>query len=129
MFNIPSGSNEPTLMVSDYILVSTRTEGRVPASGDIIVFHYPADQRADYVKRVVGLPGDRVQLRSGQLYINDVTATMKYIGNASGKLLAISNGVIQSNSECPRDQHSRWAIIGTTHKTAGIPGLVTSPPV
>ena len=89
-FNIPSGSMRPTLFVGDYIFVSkyaygygrfslpyslSVASGRIfsaePARGDVVVFRVPKD-RVDYVKRVVGLPGDRIQLKEGELFINDV---------------------------------------------------------
>jgi len=69
-FHIASASNMPTLSVSDYVLADTRHPGAVPAYGDIVVFRTPHDPKVDYVKRVVGLPGDRVQLREGILYLN-----------------------------------------------------------
>lgn len=88
-FNIPSGSMKPNLLVGDYLFVSKYTygysrysfpfgivpiEGRVwadePERGDIAVFRLPSDTRTDYIKRVIGLPGDTVQVRDGQLYLN-----------------------------------------------------------
>ncbi len=89
-FHIPSGSMKPTLLVGDYIFVSKFAygysrysfplaypffEGRVwysaPTRGDIVVFRPASDPRKDYIKRLVGLPGDRLQMRNGALYIND----------------------------------------------------------
>ncbi len=88
-FTIPSASMEPNLYEGDYIIVSKysygysrhsipfspklfdgRIMGRAPARGDIVVFKLPRDGRTDYVKRVIGLPGDHVQVRDGLLYIN-----------------------------------------------------------
>lgn len=88
-FNIPSGSMIPTLLIGDYLFVSKysygyshhslpfapplfsgRILGSVPERGDVAVFKWPRDTRTDYIKRIVGLPGDTVQVRSGQLYIN-----------------------------------------------------------
>jgi len=89
-FTIPSASMEPTLLEGDYIIVSKyaygysrhsapfsppvfdgRVFGRTPQRGDIVVFKLPRDGRTDYIKRVVGLPGDRIQVRDGVLYINN----------------------------------------------------------
>ena len=89
-FNIPSVAQEPTLLVGDYIFVSKSVygysrysfplalipiAGRVfasqPERGDMVVFKYPIDNTTDYVKRIVGLPGDRIQMKEGVLYIND----------------------------------------------------------
>lgn len=88
-FSIPSGSMIPTLLVGDYLFVSKYSygysryslpfslplfTGRVMASsperGDVVVFKLPTDNSTDYIKRVIGLPGDRVQVRHGLLYIN-----------------------------------------------------------
>ncbi|KYG98816.1 signal peptidase I [Bradyrhizobium sp. DOA1] len=93
-FNIPSGSMSPTLMVGDYVFVSKSAygygrysfplasswiSGRVfaaePEYGDIVVFRTAKDTSADYVKRVVGLPGDRIQMRQGQLFLNERPVT------------------------------------------------------
>jgi signal peptidase I len=88
-FTIPSASMEPNLYQGDYIVVSKYAygwsrhsmpfspalfEGRLmsrgPARGDIVVFKLPRDGRTDYIKRVIGLPGDRIQVRGGVVYIN-----------------------------------------------------------
>ncbi|APV52475.1 signal peptidase I [Betaproteobacteria bacterium GR16-43] len=82
-FKIPSGSMKPTLLVGDFILVNKYTYGiRLPvvnkkvveinpvARGDVVVFRYPVDPSVDYIKRVVGLPGDVVEFRSKRLTIN-----------------------------------------------------------
>ena len=70
-FLVASGSNMPTLLTTEYVMVDTRHPGAAPAYGDLIVFRHPRDPKVDYIKRVVGLPGDRVQLRDGTLYLND----------------------------------------------------------
>jgi len=89
-FNVPSGSMRPTLVIGDYFFVSKFAygyshfslpfspplfSGRIlfspPAPGDVVVFRHPKDTATDYVKRIVGLPGDRIQIQQGQLYIND----------------------------------------------------------
>jgi signal peptidase I len=69
-FYIPSGSMEPTLMIDDRILVG-KFVYRVgsPHRGDVIVFRYPLNPQRDFVKRVIGLPGDRVRLRDGVVYV------------------------------------------------------------
>jgi signal peptidase I len=88
-FNIPSGSMIPTLLVGDYVFVSKyaygfskhsiwgspdlfsgRIFGAEPKRGDVVVFKLPRDNDTDYIKRVIGLPGDRVQMQEGRLYIN-----------------------------------------------------------
>jgi len=88
-FNIPSGSMKETLLVGDYLFVSKYTygysrysipfspplfSGRIwsgnPARGDVVVFRLPKDDTTDYIKRVIGLPGDRIQMVEGVLHIN-----------------------------------------------------------
>jgi signal peptidase I len=88
-FNIPSESMRPNLLVGDYIFVSKwdygyskhsipfspnifsgRIMGSTPARGDIVVFKLPRDGQTDYIKRVIGLPGDRVQIANGAVILN-----------------------------------------------------------
>ncbi|MBN3757344.1 signal peptidase I [Paraburkholderia sp. Tr-20389] len=82
-FKIPSGSMVPTLLVGDFILVNKYdygirlpitntkiTEGRPLQRGDVVVFRYPKDESVDYIKRVIGLPGDIVSYEDKQLTIN-----------------------------------------------------------
>jgi signal peptidase I len=88
-FNIPSGSMIPTLLVGDYLFVSKYSygyskhsfpfsaapfDGRIlesqPERGDVLVFKLPSDQKTDYIKRVIGLPGDTVRMQDGRLFIN-----------------------------------------------------------
>ena len=91
-FNIPSGSMEGTLLIGDYLFVSKSTYGfsrysfpfglipfsgrfavmSEPQRGDIVVFKFPPDNSTDYIKRLIGLPGDRIQMKDGVLYINDM---------------------------------------------------------
>ena len=99
-FNIPSGSMIPTLLVGDYLFVSKfsygysrfslplspdlfsgRIFGSTPHRGDVAVFVLPRDQQTDYIKRIVGLPGDHVQMHGGQLFINNVEVPRKDLGN------------------------------------------------
>lgn len=82
-FKIPSGSMMPTLLAGDYILVNKFTYGlrlpilndvmvdvNAPDHGDVIVFHYPPNPKLDYIKRVVGLPGDEIKYQDKQLQVN-----------------------------------------------------------
>jgi len=71
-YDIPSHSMAPTVMVGDYIVAFANVYiDQVPPRGQVVVFKYPPDGKTDYIKRVIGLPGDRIQLRAGRLYIND----------------------------------------------------------
>jgi signal peptidase I len=96
-FYVPSGSMEPTLMIGDALLASkypygystaslpiqinlpetSRVFSETPKRGDVVVFRWPGDRSQAWVKRVVGLPGDRIQIRQGQLFINDHAAELK----------------------------------------------------
>ncbi len=70
-FYIPSGSMEPTLMVNDRILVAKFLYRIEPIErGDVIVFRFPLNPQRDFVKRVIGLPENRVQLKEGVVYVN-----------------------------------------------------------
>ena len=71
-FYIPSGSMEPTLMVDDRILVAKFVYRFSPVHrGDVIVFRYPLNPQRDFVKRVMGLPGEPVRLKEGVVYVGD----------------------------------------------------------
>src|ERR1700676_1792558 len=99
-FNIPSGSMKETLLVGDYLFVSKYSygfthysfpfsppwfSGRVwasaPVRGDIVVFRLPTDDSIDYIKRVIGLPGDRIQVIKGALYLNEQPVQRERIGD------------------------------------------------
>jgi len=99
-FNIPSGSMKPTLLVGDFILVNKFVYGswdigipftgitfyhhnnRItkPDRGDVIVFKYPENPKIDFIKRIIALPGDKVEVRNDIVYINDKPLQRKYIG-------------------------------------------------
>ncbi len=98
-FNIPSGSMIPTLLIGDYLFVAKysygysrfsfpfspplfngRIFGSLPRRGDVAVFRLPRDTSIDYVKRIVGLPGDRIQMTGGQLYINGTVVKREPVG-------------------------------------------------
>jgi signal peptidase I len=96
-FYVPSGSMEPTLQIGDALLatkfaygystaslpihINLPESGRVfsetPKRGDVVVFRWPGDRSQAWVKRVVGLPGDRIQMRQGQLFVNDRAAELR----------------------------------------------------
>jgi signal peptidase I len=106
-FSIPSGSMVPTLLVGDYLFVSKYSYGysarsvglgflekygvklpagrfaapSTPKRGDVVVFKLPSDGTTDYVKRLIGLPGDKIQVRGGRLYLNGKTVKRDALGN------------------------------------------------
>src|SRR3954451_1951413 len=98
-FSIPSGSMRPTLLEGDYLFVtkwaygysknslpfspplfSGRIFGSDPKRGDVVVFKFPPNPSLDYIKRVIGLPGDRIQMRDGQLFINGDPVKREKVG-------------------------------------------------
>jgi signal peptidase I len=96
-FTIPSGSMMDTLLVGDYILVNKFLYGaevpftdlrvpglRNPRRGDIIVFKYPQDEKRDFIKRVIGTPGDRIQIRGRQVSVNGSPLVEPYTKWADG---------------------------------------------
>ncbi len=79
-FYIPSGSMEPTLQINDEILVNKFSHRFWELQrGDIVVFKYPKDPTKDYVKRLIGLPGEKVELRDSKLFINDAEVPEGYL--------------------------------------------------
>lgn len=93
-FKIPSGSMIPTLHVGDFILVNRYTYGlrlpivnkkiievNQPQRGDVMVFHFPEDPAVDYIKRVIGLPGDELVYRNKRLWINGVEQVLQRDGD------------------------------------------------
>jgi signal peptidase I len=104
-FYVPSPSMEPTLLIGDAMLASKypygygaaslpihiafpetgRVFGAMPKRGDVVVFRWPGDRSQAWVKRVVGLPGDRIQMRQGMLYINGQAAALKPDGIGSSE--------------------------------------------
>lgn len=106
-FKIPSGSMEDTLLVGDHLLVSKFIYGtkipltdkrvleiRDPKRGDVIVFVYPEDPRKDFIKRVIGLPGDVVEGKDKQVYVN-------------GKLYVTPQAVHKETELIPKEQNPR----------------------
>lgn len=106
-FKIPSGSMEDTLLIGDHLLVSkfiygTRlpfTDTRIlkirdPKRGDVIVFEYPEDPRKDFIKRVIGVPGDVVEGRDKKVYVN-------------GQLYANPHEVHKESEMIPKEQNPR----------------------
>jgi signal peptidase I len=115
-FNIPSGSMIPTLLVGDYLFVSKysygysrfslplspplfsgRIFGSPPQRGDVAVFKLPRDTSVDYIKRIIGLPGDRIQMKGGQLFINgkqvDRQPDGEYIAEGDGPKMLLKRYV------------------------------------
>ena len=114
-FYIPSSSMEPTLLVGDRIFVSKYKYGyskhsfpfspnitnkrffsKPPNRGDLVVFKTPADNRTDYIKRLIGLPGDIIQFSNGELFINDKKISKKKIEN--NQIIRCGNFLLETNT-------------------------------
>jgi len=112
-FKIPSGSMIPSLLVGDFILVNKYTYGvrlpvinkkiiavNDPKRGDVMVFRFPEDPSTDYIKRVIGLPGDKVEYRDKRLYINDTLQTLTpagpyYVSSDSGLGTTVADSFVE----------------------------------
>lgn len=118
-FRIPSGSLKPTLLVGDFILVNKYTYGlrmpvvnnkfyslNEPKRGDIVVFRWPVDESVDYIKRVVGLPGDHIRYHDKVLTINGQEATQKIVGFTTD---------IDDNGDARKVEKRLETINGITH--------------
>lgn len=135
-FNIPSGSMKPNLLIGDFLIVSKPTfgysraslvypmtrlpiEGRIfsgePERGDVVVFKNRKDGNKDYIKRVIGLPGDRIDVIEGHLHINDEPVRKDFLGVVDGICdgrpgptyrETLDNGVSYVVQECAGDEGS-----------------------
>ena len=107
-FSIPSGSMYPNLKVGDYLFVSKYSygfsrhslplslpfiPGRIlyeePKRGDIVVFKTPEDNRTDYIKRLIGLPGDKIKMLSNEIIVNDEIISTKFVDNEKYKFIDV----------------------------------------
>ncbi|MBI2341533.1 MAG: signal peptidase I [Deltaproteobacteria bacterium] len=109
-FKIPSSSMVPTLMIGDHIFVNKFIYGlrppftkkhffqfRTPKRGEVIVFIYPEDESKDFIKRVVGLPGDKIRVEGTDVYVNDIKLGREEISAEQSpddkRALVVKNGV------------------------------------
>jgi signal peptidase I len=117
---IPSGSMEDTLLIGDYIMVNRYVFSPAPSAlerallpvrdvrrGDVIVFKFPAEPEIDYIKRVIGLPGDTVEIRHGVVYVNGQRVDDPYVKEAY-RLAGDSDADNRSPFTVPEGQY--WAM-------------------
>lgn len=146
-FWIPSGSMKDTLLVGDFLFVNKMAYGyskyscpfgvcpitnrllpRDPDRGDVVVFRHPVSGQ-DYIKRLIGLPGDRVQVKNGVLFLNDkpqkqeatepFTETYEAQGSTGG-LPACSNGAVALGGECSKNRAIETLEGGVSHAILNI---------
>ena len=137
-FRIPSGSMVPTLEIGDHILVSkfsysvklplsewfretpiTLVPLDAPERGDIIVFQYPPNPELDYIKRVVGLPGDVIQVQDNDVYVNGEKAHRKY----DGPYTFIDDHCSEENTKAYREQlgdMEHWVLNDSAYSIGGL---------
>jgi signal peptidase I len=95
-FKIPSGSMLPTLQIGDHLLVNKFLYWFTdPQRGDVIVFKFPQDEARDFIKRVIALPGDKVEVRGKRVYVNDKPVQESYAVHLDPSM--------QENPHSPRD--------------------------
>jgi len=140
-FNIPSGSMKPTLLIGDYLFVSKfsygysryslpfapplfegRILGAMPERGDVAVFRKPTGDHEDYIKRIIGLPGDTIQVIDGILHINGVAVERRQIedfidstgGSSYQYIETLPNGVehhiLEKNDGMPYDNTEPFVV-------------------
>ena len=107
-FKIPSGSMKPTLLIGDHILVNKFIYGikmpfvdryiipiKKPKRGDVVVFKWPRDERKDFIKRVVGIEGDTIEIKNDVLYVNDEKIKKKYVGKYRDDNIAVADKYLE----------------------------------
>lgn len=107
-FKIPSGSMKPTLLIGDHILVNKFIYGikipftdrhiiqsTKPKRGDVVVFKWPRDESKDFIKRVIGIEGDKIEIKNDVLYVNGESVKTEYVGKYRDKNIPIANKYLE----------------------------------
>lgn len=117
-YKAPSGSMLPTLKIGDHFIVETLDLDYVVKRGDIVIFPFPEDEHVDFIKRVVGLPGETVEIRHRQVFVNDNQLEESYIQHTKTSMVPVRDDfgpltlgadeyfVLGDNREASYD--SRW---------------------
>jgi len=110
-FRFPSGSMEPTVLIGDHILVDRRDAAKNPNRGDLIVFQYPKDPAKDFVKRVVAIGGDKVEIKDKVLYVNGNEVKEPYVSHQETNMIPASQN--------PRDNYGPQVIPNDSYFVLG----------
>jgi signal peptidase I len=111
-FWIPSGSMKPTLLIGDYIIISLINEADTPQRGDLVVFRHPTNN-TDFVDRLIGLPGDTIQIQNGHLHINGTAVGLESAGDFEETMFRqgpwsrfprCANGPVGHGADCLKPQ-------------------------
>lgn len=132
-FKIPSGSMLPTLQIGDHLLVNKFIYGlkipfsgtllipfKTPSRGDIIVFRYPEDRSIDYIKRVVAIPGDKIEIKDKKVYINGEATKEEYTQFSDNKIISLNlrdpriykTGPNKDNFKSLTIPEGKWFVMG-----------------
>jgi len=143
-YRVPSGSMIPTLLVGDQLLGSKFAYGwgkyalpigelpdfsgrlfdRTPERGDVVVFRLPRDPSETYVKRLIGLPGDRIQLRRGRLYINDALVPRRAVGSFDDKVGGVTMTATRYVETLPNGREHEIIEISDTDRQDDTPVMI-----
>jgi signal peptidase I len=120
---------QPNLQHGDYFFIMRQFYAGAPRRGDLLVFKLPSSGHIDYVKRLIGMPGDRVQLRGGQLYINDKPVAERPLGMGQGDLPGPSGPQpVKLFEETTPEGRSYKIQLSPSYESAGDTGEYVLPP-
>lgn len=110
-YKLPSGAMEDTLLIGDHVLVDQRKSAREPHRGDIVIFEYPEDPTKDFIKRVVAIGGDTIEIRNKNLFINGAPVPEPYVVHKEANTIPAT--------ENPRDNYGPKVVPAGSYFTMG----------